>query len=259
MRREKEHLEREPLVQLKEELHWLASKLEKGGRASVYILAGLATSPDFFRDVEAELKRRLSERYEAVEMRIFFPYGDWSRKLLPQLRDIGRDVLPSSGGRGGIRERRGGLAAARAIRDTYTEGALFLIGHSAGGTAAVYAAEYLLAEGIRVNAVIQIGSPKTPLPAPIRPLTSYLYRVGEDGRPADPVTRIGSWGGWSTYKGALPRWDPVKYAPARMVPLALTGGHADYFRSSAPYRDAEGRSNLERTADAVAAWLLAME
>lgn len=119
------------------------------------------------------------------------------------------------------------------------------MGHSGGGVAGIHAAELLRLEGIPVERVIQIGSPRCRIPLEWQKATSYVFAVNARGKIADPITRLGSWGGWELSGRGVPLWNPVKYAPAHRVALPLIGGHPDYFRSREPFLDEQGVSNLE--------------
>ncbi|WP_068603450.1 alpha/beta hydrolase family protein [Paenibacillus swuensis] len=232
----------------------------------LFIMAGLATSPDFFDGFQGELSTRFRSKGVSARIDIVYPYGNWSRRLIPQLREIRRDVFPWRNRTSRYEDRLGGLNAAEAVKASYAGGALYLVGHSAGGTAAVHAGLRLLHEGFPLGRLVQIGSPKSPLPDQLRAISAYFYATNATGRPTDRVTRLGSWGGLDRSRsrlgkirneaqGMLPRWNSMLYAPERVTGICLRGGHADYFRTSQAYRNAEGVANLTLTTDAVWSWL----
>jgi hypothetical protein len=211
----------------------------------VSFLAGVATAPTFMK----EFAEKLSQIYEAkgfhVMTQLLFPYGDWYTSLYRQLHEIRKDMLPF------VRSVKpawlGGRRSVSGILEAYQGGAIWLVGHSGGGVAGVHAGDLLLREhGLPVERIIQIGSPRCAIPPSLEASsTMYMYAVNGKGRRTDPITRIGTWGGWERSRSGVPVWNPYKYAPDRIVPLRLQGGHPDYFRSADPYVDAEGRSNLE--------------
>jgi hypothetical protein len=133
-------------------------------------------------------------------------------------------------------------------------GPLWLVGHSGGGVAAVHAAEALLAAGAAEGCrLVQIGSPRCAVPEPLQARTAYVYaaRAGSR-RPADPICRLGSWGGWERAARFALRWNRRRYAPATIASLPLVGGHADYFRDHGMFRQADGgATNLQLTVDAM--------
>lgn len=234
-------------------------------KLDIYLLAGVATAPNFMEELRQALVRRLRSAGADVRADLLFPYGDWNRKLLPQLYEIRRDLVC----REGRRHSTGCAAAAEAIRATYRGGGLAIIGHSGGGVAAVHAARLLRYrqqperlrpdrgnEGAEAPSwrVIQIGSPKCAVPDDMRDSVMYVYAARPCGRPADPVTRLGTWGGWER-GGGLPRWNPRRYAPGVIVPVRIRGGHPDYFRSREPYIDEEGVSNLEKMLQLTVPWI----
>src|SRR5690606_38601855 len=88
-------------------------------------------------------------------------------------------------------------------------GALVLLGHSAGGVAAVHAAAKLDKLGYRIGAVAMIGSPKTPIPKPIRERTAWFSACNAKGRRVDAIARLGGWLG---------------KPPGRIQPLSIVGG-----------------------------------
>ncbi|TVY01918.1 hypothetical protein [Paenibacillus cremeus] len=224
---------------------------------SVYLLAGVATAPNFMEEFREVLGERLTEaQWEVRHTELLFPYGDWSRSLVQQLREIGRDVYPLISWRKSLLTAIGGRNALAAIQATYPMdaegGTLLLIGHSGGGNAAVHAGHALVHEGLvtpeRLR-IVQIGSPKCRVPEALRASTLYLAAHG------DPVTLLGGWGGWERRSNGLLRWNPRKYAPGVIARIPIVGKHPDYFRRWSPYLDAQGVPNLERTMEKLWGWL----
>lgn len=223
------------------------------GTLSVYILAGVATAPSFMEDFRETLTAFLREE-TGMDIRsgLLFPYGDWSRALRPQLREIRHDM------RLRVTEPAcsvGGRKTAEQLQDA-REDVMLLIGHSGGGIAALHAAQ-LLSEGRPGTAffIVQIGSPKYAVPASLRQNVLYLYAAGQRGRGKDPVCRLGSWGGWERSRWGLPKWNRLMHAPARTVGIPILGGHADYFRTM-KHDSSEGLSNLDRMVNVIRSWLL---
>jgi hypothetical protein len=101
---------------------------------------------------------------------------------------------------------------------------------------------------------VQIGSPKCPVSLHDRASTLFVSAVNDKGKSTDPITWLGSWGGWKR-SGAITRWNRQLAAPASIISVSLLGGHADYFRNRSPYMDENGTSNLEKTADCIWKWL----
>lgn len=226
----------------------------------VYLIAGIATSPDFMEGLRLELERRLAALgapASAVRASLLLPYGAWSRPLLPQLREIGRDL------RLGIGRRSGSVGGAAVLRRLAADGvrgsdALWLIGHSGGGLAAVHAAEGLLAQHRELDLhTVQVGSPRCAVAAALQARAAYVYAAGPGGRGKDPICRLGTWGGWT---GSPGRPWPVrrKHAPALLAGVPIVGGHADYFRERPPYVQPDtGAANLDLTVGAFWDWILA--
>jgi hypothetical protein len=209
--------------------------IERSRKLTLFALAGVFTAPNFLDEFRLETARRCEREGWRVESHSLLPYGDWSRSKLRQSAEIAADVCgPLVGG------RRAADGVARLGGDPASCGVVALLGHSGGGVAAAHAADELSRRGYRIGAVAMIGSPKTPIPKRIRELTAFFYIGNEEGRAADAIARVGRWFG---------------RPPARLRSLALVGGHRDYFRSRFPFVGADGRSNLETTADAVAAWV----
>lgn len=227
----------------------------------VYLIAGIATSPDFMEGLRLELERRLAAHGlppGAVRTSLLLPYGAWNRPLWPQLREISRDL------RLGLGRRSGSVGGGAVLRRLAADGvrgsdALWLIGHSGGGLAAVHAAEGLLAQHRELDLhTVQVGSPRCAVAAALQARAAYVYAAGPGGRGKDPICRIGTWGGWS---GAHGRPWPVRrkhlHAPSRVQGVPIVGGHADYFRERPPYvQPHTGETNLDLTVGAFWGWLI---
>ncbi|WP_217596081.1 hypothetical protein [Cohnella sp. GbtcB17] len=275
----------------------------------LYVLNGVRSAPRFLDGLNATLAARLAALGCEVRGRVLFPYDDWHRRLLPQIREARFDImLPyrryerSIGGRRVLAEldrdrsesdarknrqeeeavREGQASAANGERaaDRPKELALF-VGHSAGGVAAVHASGLLLArEGGLPSPVVMIGSPKCRIPGPLRDAVLYVQaeRTREArgaangaqtpasarpqtlaaGKAADPICRIGSFGGWSKNAGRLlPGWRGDLHAPGARAAVRIAGGHADYFRDGSPYTADDGRTNMDETLAAIWPWLTA--
>lgn len=278
----------------------------------LYLLNGVRSAPHFLDRLKDTLAERLAALGFEVRGRVLFPYDDWHRRLLPQIREARFDImLPyrryerSVGGRRvlALLERDRAEEAAQPARqeeglgrtdiapanETKTsvrrkELALF-VGHSAGGVAAVHAAGLLHArEGGMPCPVVMIGSPKCRIPGPLQNAVLYVQaerareargaaRAAERGsetaasgqpgalvigKAADPICRIGSFGGWGKDAGRLlPGWRGDLHAPGVRAAVRIAGGHADYFRDRPPYIAADGRTNMEETLAAVWPWLTA--
>ncbi|MBB6735001.1 hypothetical protein [Cohnella zeiphila] len=232
-----------------------------GNELGLYLLGGLKTAPLFMEGMRLALHERLKAAGEGVHSRLLLPYGDWSRQAVPQLWEIRRDMrrtphrtARSTGGRRALlaideEERSSGVPAP---------GRRILIGHSGGGVAAVHAAQTLWErEGGQPCPVVLVGSPRIRIPERLRAATLYIHAEGRTpGRSADPVARIGSFGGWTVSdRSRLPVWRAGKFAPENAVSVPVIGGHADYFRDRTPFVDPQGRSNLDRLLEIVWPWL----
>ncbi|WP_274651048.1 hypothetical protein [Paenibacillus humicola] len=218
-------------------------------RIAFFLIAGVYTSPDFMEALGGELVRRARQAGIAgIHSRLLFPYGDWGRSLLGQLREVRRDLNLS------MRKRARSVGGQFVLRETaeYRDGwRIVLIGHSAGGLAAVHALELLKSRKPLADCrVVQIGSPKCRIPDGLRSSVGYLYAAGPQGGIRDPVCRLGTWGGWERGRFRGPVWNRRLYRPGRVVPLQLIGGHADYFRDHRPYLNGAGVTNLDVTVDA---------
>ncbi|MDF2938422.1 MAG: hypothetical protein K0Q90_3795, partial [Paenibacillaceae bacterium] len=194
----------------------------------MYALAGIGTAPGFMEEFHDELARRLAaDTGLTVAGGLLYPYGEWSRSVRKQIWEVWRDIrLPA----GGWERSRGVAAVHRELAPAARgSGPVVLVGHSGGGTAAVHAAAMLLAAAPeRPVAVVQIGSPRSPVPPALQEATVYCFACGPDGRGRDPVCRLGSWraargGGGRLGLGRL-------LLPGQLVPLPIAGWHPDYFR-----------------------------
>lgn len=228
---------------------------------SLYLLSGVYTAPTFMEPLRRELHASCAARLGdggAVRSYLLLPYGDWSRSLLRQLNEVRADLFPFS-----RKPRRsiGGRVAADGVRATRPAGDLLLVGHSGGGIAAVHAAELLMREdGIAAERlrIVQIGSPKCRVPPALRERTLYIAAVRPDGSGsawADPVTRLGGWGGWTVSPFGLPLRRRRLHAPAHVAKVPIVGWHPDYFRDAAPYVDGAGNHNLAKITHAILCWI----
>jgi hypothetical protein len=258
-------------------------------KVNIFLLAGVATAPLFMENFRLALTAKLEQAGCEVHSELLFPYGDWSRKLLPQLLELRHDLwaarsrpLRSIGGArvaAAVRASAGtgtDAAAARAGggspagtsgKPPLCPGSLtLLIGHSGGGVAAVHAASILALTGepamlqgatraISLR-VVQVGSPKCPIPNWLKRSLLYVSAINAKGRPTDPVALLGSWRVWQRNRLGLPVWRPSEPASqSGNIRLQLMGGHPDYFRDSQPFLNQHGLSNLELTVQAVMDWL----
>jgi hypothetical protein len=210
-------------------------------KVDIYVLAGIWTAPNFMEGLCTELTRLYQQDGWLARGTLLFPYGDWYINRMRQLREITNDLLPRTPF---VSKTLGGRRAAEAIKSSYRGGRLILIGHSGGGVAGVHAAHILMAEDdIAAPTVVQIGSPKCPIPAALADHVIYVAAVNEQGKWKDPVNRMGSWGEW---RSKFRRNSKLLMPLVREVPIL--GGHADYFRSRNPYIY-KNVSNLEVTID----------
>lgn len=211
----------------------------------VFLLAGVKTSPSAFHALEQRLQQKLIEKGIAPDIEMLFPYGEMDRNLLLQLFEVRADLSHYTFDAG-----IGGRKVWNRIKDYYHEQKLLMIGHSGGGVAAYQIARKIYQDNYPINTkVIQIGSPKTRIIPQLRERVSYIHSIDEQGKTKDPITKLGSWGGWSVeYRGMpVPRWDARKYAPGRILGVNTLGGHADYFRHSTQFTDELSNCNLDKT------------
>lgn len=258
------------------------------GEVSLYLLAGLATAPLFMEGFRVALHGALSgEGYEVAASELLFPYGNWSRNVVPQIWEIGRDMNRSPrrtkrsiGGRrtlAAIDESRRRLGLSES-----SVGRTIFVGHSGGGVAAVHAAMQLLEQGegegknegdrIRSPLVVMIGSPRCRIPERLRESVLYVYATSagapaSGGKITDAICKLGTFGGWGGGIGRsgeavfqagrsfLPGWNHNKYGPDGACGVPIIGWHPDYFREQAPYVNGMGLTNKWLTLHAVWEWL----
>lgn len=214
----------------------------------IYLLAGVGSTSAIFRECKRELQRRFRQAGREPVIRELLPYGDNTQNLLRQILEVGTDLvrwrLPG-------KWRCGGKEAAEQVRTMSSGRRVLFIGHSGGGVAAYQAAVMLTIEGaISDCRIVQVGSPKVPVRNLNRDRVSYFAAVDEKGTSVDPVTRLGSWGGWSRNERGL-FWDRYKYAPAHVGTITVLGGHQHYFRNNEPYIHPVRGSNLSLTLDSI--------
>ncbi|QHW31769.1 hypothetical protein GZH47_13585 [Paenibacillus rhizovicinus] len=248
---------------------------------SLYLLAGLATAPLFMESFRAALHGILErEGFGVRTSRLLFPYGDWSRRAVPQLWEISRDM------RLGATRLGRSIGGSRAVdmigagwpdRPESTD-RIVLIGHSGGGVAAVHAAWLLHDQlGGSPPPVVMIGSPRCRIPEELRASVLFVYAGAAaespaPGKPADAIARLGTFGGWRgagrprpgrRVDGASaaggrrlwPGWQKDKHAPLFSSGVPIIGKHADYFREREPYMNDLGLTNLRLTLGVVWPWL----
>ncbi|WP_219835074.1 hypothetical protein [Paenibacillus sp. R14(2021)] len=238
---------------------------------SLYLLGGLATAPQFMESFRGAL-HGIMERdgYHVRTSQLLFPYGDWSRNVIRQVWEIGRDMRldvkrfgRSIGGKRAVEAIAAGREAGR------TMGRRILIGHSGGGVAAVHAARQLLeTEGGPPSPVIMIGSPRCRIPETLRQSVLYIYAISPDAGPSaaaavtvDSICRLGTFGGWGRAEAGSGRrtgrmgWQQNKHAPAAGCGVPIIGKHADYFREHEPYINGLGLTNQWLTLRALLPWL----
>ncbi|MDF2717089.1 MAG: hypothetical protein K0R28_4014 [Paenibacillus sp.] len=229
----------------------------EAGRAAVFAAAGVYTSPTFMEDILATAVRLLEENtwLQVSRSGLLFPYGDWSCGLLRQIRQVRRDMPLKNGA---FERSIGGGSLIETFGDLSGVDMLLLIGHSGGGVAAVHAASLLgqRQPGLDVR-IVQIGCPRFAIPPELKARVRYLYAVHPaTGSTKDPICRIGSWGGWERSALGVPRWNPLKFAPGERAPVPIIGSHADYFRDRPPFRNEDGRTNLDLVSELLLAGLI---
>jgi hypothetical protein len=229
----------------------------------IYVMAGMATSPQFMERFRVTLQGRLEQSEHVDHSEALFPYGDNSRRLISQLWEIRHDMR--------LRFRRitnsiGGNRILTSIKQQVTvkgDHKMLFIGHSGGGVAAVQAAQLLLEQNRELQPfpVVMIGSPRCRIPDVMQNSVLSLHAAGRSpkeinaGISPDVVTRLGTFGGWTAGLRRFPSWQVDKYAPANILSVPIIGGHADYFRDSEPYVNPMGTSNLDITLEAIDRWL----
>jgi len=226
-------------------------KAIKDTKLHVYLLAGIKTSESAFHTCRDRLQTSLSSMGMEPAIHILFPYGDSKRNVLKQIIEVRMDLS--------TRRRAGEIGGRKALNDIKKSlggRRVLLLGHSGGGIAAYHAARYMKQEDMVDDfRIVQIGSPRMKISQELRDKISYFHSIDQQGMMNDPVTRIGSWGGWSWSKGKLPSWNDSKHAPGYVEGVSTVGGHADYFRHTEPFIDQESVCNLDKTMNRVDAWL----
>jgi hypothetical protein len=227
-------------------------KRENG--VDLYFIAGLATAPHFMEKFRVAIHSSLEQWWQPVHSELLFPYGDWSRRPFAQLWEIQSDM------RLGLRQLDKSIGGNRALAameirragsDLGRKTTIF-IGHSGGGVAAVHAAQLLSErQGGSDCLIVMIGSPRCRIPEGFRQSVLSISAAGKDF-----VPRLGSFGGWKAGKLRIPSWHSDKHAPGEVRTVPIIGGHADYFRDSAPYVNQMGNSNLDITLEAIESWLI---
>ncbi|MCR2803468.1 lipase family protein [Paenibacillus soyae] len=223
----------------------------KPSTLQVFLLAGVKTTTCSFNACKDRLEEQLRSEGIDPNIHVLFPYGDASRNLIKQVLEVKTDL--SNRMRAG---RIGGRQVWQQIKDTVKGERALLIGHSGGGAAAYQAAKMLAEAGIMNDfRVVQVGSPRTPIDPSMRERVSYFHSIDSWGKLNDPISRIGSWGGWIRTGRSIPRWNRFKYAPGYVEGIPTLGGHAHYFRNTAPYIDTDSVCNLDKTIGRVREWL----
>ncbi|CAM3784178.1 hypothetical protein MALU111345_20530 [Marinicrinis lubricantis] len=229
---------------------------------SVYAAAGFATSPQFMSHFLDRIEQELGREGMVLRAELLFPYGDWHLNKMRQLREIASDLRLS------IKKRHFSVGGRRILstlhkEDRITGDELILIGHSAGGLAAMHAAHRLMELNDRDGAsstipnvkVIQIGSPRCRVPKKLQRSSLYVYATNAKGRVTDPITKMGSWSGWPIVTHRKLLRDPLFYAPDSIQGVQTIGGHKDYFRHMPPFVNEAGCTNLDVTVQAIMNWL----
>lgn len=225
-----------------------------GSPIRIYLLAGVATTKGYFDECRNQLDRMFRADGREPIIHILHPYGDVSRNLYRQIVEVGTDLTNrlSIG-------RIGGRAAFQQVKETMKseEEPILFIGHSGGGAAAYQAGKMLHQQRLNRNfRIVQVGSPRIPIHPELRDKVCFLHSVDKEGKLSDPISRIGTWGGWSAQGASVPRWNRFKYSPSIVEGIPLIGGHAHYFCHQTPYVDQDSVCNLDKTINRVRNWLL---
>jgi hypothetical protein len=210
----------------------------------VFIVGGLATSPDYFTGLSKEIYHSFAKKGIIIEVTTLFPYGDWSAAKWKQVYEIRADLrLPHHQivqSRGGVRTKDAIIAQCADINAE-----VLIIGHSGGGIAGYHAARLLEGQTkINISFIVQVGSPKVKIKQEYQHKVGYIRGLGK--RMFDPITYYGRWGKIGK---------PFNEAPLFRENVSLIGGHPDYFRESYPFVDREGISNLTKTLDIMLTWI----
>jgi hypothetical protein len=222
----------------------------------IYVSAGFATASNFLDDFAAKLASRYEQVGKRVSVHVHFPYGDWDRSKRGQLQEIIRDIWHNAHRKKSL---YGGKSLYHFVINTMKHGEkLLFIGHSAGAVASIMAAEELEQESCDVLGVIQIGSPKCAIPVSLKHKVLYIHATNQQDQSRDPISRLGTWGGWSRIRLGLRTWNRMKHAPMHRQMLPIIGGHADYFRDHEPYKWLD-TTNLQTTMHTIWAWLQTVE
>lgn len=223
---------------------------------AIYVSAGFGTSSNFLNDFAAAMASRYEQEGKQVSVHIHFPYGDWDRSKRVQLQEIIWDLWRNAHRKASI---YGGKSLYSFVAATsQISQKLLIIGHSGGGVASIMAAAQLEREGRDVIAVIQIGSPKSAIPATLRHKVLYVHGENQQNRSLDPISRLGTWGGWVRSRLGIRIWSRKKHAPTHLERLPMIGGHADYFRDHAPYIWQQ-TTNLQTIMNTIWSWLKTIE
>lgn len=219
----------------------------------IFLLAGVKTTPSAFHALEQALVHHLHQKGITPDIELLFPYGEAERSLMRQLYEVRADLSRRAKLAG-----YGGRKVWERISSYGTVPKLLFIGHSGGGVAAYQIARKLHEDQLPINAkVVQIGSPKTKIIPQLKERVGYIHSIDNNGKVKDPISRLGSWGGWSSFtpKRPLPHWDSQKYAPGFIEGIHTIGGHADYFRKSEQFSDEHRACNLDKTMTSLDAYL----
>jgi len=220
----------------------------------IFILAGVKTRSSAFHAFEERLYQAMESRGIQAQIELLFPYGDADRALLRQLIEVRTDlssIIKNAG--------FSGRSVWSKIEPFMNNSKLLFIGHSGGGVAAYQLARRLMERNKNMDSkIIQIGSPRTKIQPELQDRVAYFHSVDGNGRYKDPITKLGSWGGWSVASSKLPvvKWDSFKYAPSHIEGVETIGGHADYFRHTEEFTDEQTRCNLDKIIHKIEAWLL---
>lgn len=229
------------------------SHMQASQSLKIFLLAGVKTTPSAFYSLEEALKLFIKQKGITPDIELLFPYGEAERSLMRQLFEV-RSDLSNRAKLAGF----GGRKVWHRIDKHRAIPRLLLIGHSGGGVAAYQIARKLFEDSQPIETkVIQIGSPKTRIIPQLRNQVGYIHSIDDGGAMNDPITRLGTWGGWRSDLMPFPRptWDSNKFAPGFVQGVKTIGGHADYFRVSDQFRDEMQLCNLEKTMTGVTSYL----